>query len=583
VSVPRFPPGQPGRALAPVATTVAAAAVLAATATLALAAPGVPATFPGPADGDTGPTTGPGIVAVYPNPVPDGDRGEFVSLERDASSNYRLIEGDGTVHPVPAGDGPVTLTDAPGRTGALDRIDGRTVRADLSLANGGERLRLVDDRNRTVSVAHYRTAPESEVYVRTDGATGTPGRNRDRASRWRWRPLGATDFDVATGGPANVTAFVLPDAPEVPIETLRTADRRILLAGYTFASERVATTLVRAAERGVRVRVLLEGAPVGGLSRRQARLLDRLVDGGVDVRVLEGPHDRYAYHHPKYAVVDRRALVLTENWKPAGTGGASSRGWGAIVRDPTLASSLAEVFRADAGWRDAVAWERFRRGRRFEPSRTATGSFPRRFRPERIRVAAARLLVTPDNAGPALVDLIDGADASVRVVGPTLDPDARPTRALVRAARRGVRVRVLLSSARYVREENRRVADRLNGVADEKGLPLTVRLSPEAADGFRKVHAKGVVVDGERAVVGSLNWNEQSVRENREVLLVLEGEEAADYYARVFDADWRGRPRWPVPPAAIAAAGVAVLGALAALRRIEFGGEGGVPPGPERW
>jgi phosphatidylserine/phosphatidylglycerophosphate/cardiolipin synthase-like enzyme len=140
---------------------------------------------------------------------------------------------------------------------------------------------------------------------------------------------------------------------------------------------------------------------------------------------------------------------------------------------------------------------------------------------------------------------------------------------------------VLLSSAPYVRDEHRRLARSLNDVAEREGLPLTAKLA--APRGYEKIHAKGVVVDGERVVLGSLNWNPQSVRENREVLLVLEGERIAGYYARVFDADW-GRDRWPLPPPALATLGLAVLGALAALRRIDFGrGTGVGPPDEPEW
>jgi len=535
------------------------------------------ANAPGPAGrvpGSRGANATPTVVAVYPNPPTDRDRGEFVRVAAHGAnlSRYRLTDGEHSFR-LPDADR-ITLTDAPGFVGNL--TGDRTHRAALSLANGGERVRLVGP-NGTVSVARYDGAPEAEVYARTD----TP-RDADSADapRWRWHPLGATDRPVTTGGPANVTAFVLPDAPGPPVGTLRTAEERILLAGYTFTSERATDALVRARERGVRVRVLLEGSPIGGITRRQARLLDRLADAGVDVRVIAGPYDRYAYHHAKYAVVDDRALVLTENWKPAGTGGHSSRGWGALVRDPAVARALAATFRTDAGWRDAIAWERFRRGRAFERPRPADNRFERRFAPREYRVEATRLAVTPDAGTDPIVDVLDAADESVRVVGASIDREATPTRALVRAARRGVRVRVLLSSASYVREEHRQLADSLNGLADREGLPLTAKLADPR--GYEKIHAKGVVVDGERVVVGSLNWNPQSARENREVLLVLEGESVAGYYARVFDADW-GHERWPLPPLGLAALGLAILCALAALRRIDFGEEVGVgPPGEGR-
>lgn len=145
---------------------------------------------------------------------------------------------------------------------------------------------------------------------------------------------------------------------------------------YTFTSRRVANVLVAAARRGVTVRVLLEREPVGGVSRREAEVLDQLVAAGVEVRLLGGEHARFSYHHAKYAVVDDRALVLTENWKPAGTGGRSSRGWGVRVDSTETAEDLATVFRTDAGWHDADEWETVRRGQTFHSAPPANGTFP---------------------------------------------------------------------------------------------------------------------------------------------------------------------------------------------------------------
>ena len=76
-----------------------------------------------------------------------------------------------------------------------------------------------------------------------------------------------------------------------------------------------------------------------------------------------------------------------------------------------------------------------------------------------------------------------------------------------------------------------------------------------------------------------LYWNNNSVRENREISLVFDGEEAGTYYSRVFDADWTGDEsergldtgiEAPLPVGVIAAVvGVTVLAAVVA-RRIEF-------------
>jgi phosphatidylserine/phosphatidylglycerophosphate/cardiolipin synthase-like enzyme len=425
-----------------------------------------------------------------------------------------------------------------------------------SLSNAGETVRL--RRNGTVvDAVTFEGAPEGERYDPGEG----------------FEPLGATDFAVETTGPVDVRVFALPDAPGVPVDVLRAADRRVLLAAYTLTSERVAEALAEAARRGVDVRVLVEGGPVGGASSRQARLLDRIADAGAAGRVVAGPRARYDYHHAKDAVVPARAVVLSENWKPSGTGGRDSRGWGAVVDDGAVAGHLASVFRVDAGWRAARAWQGHRRNATFQEPDVATGDYPTRFEPERVRAERVQVLVAPDNAEGAVRRLVRSACETVLVQQVRIDGRDSPfLQAALAAARRGVAVRVLLSSAWYVADDNRGLVEWLNRVADREGLDLTAKLA-DPGSRYGKVHNKGVVVDGERALVGSLNWNTESFRENREVAVVLEGEAAAGYYARVFRADWRGGRQHDVPAGLLLAAVLAVvLAARWGYDRIEFEG-----------
>jgi len=543
------------RRLVPVVTAVLVALVALPAPPAATAAPGqvCESGAAAPATVASTPGSEPGLVAVYPNPVARDDRGEFVVARFPGETDLAgwALADDGTRIPLPNRTvrGRVAFSPQPAIARNLTDAPVYRVANGLRLANAGDRVGLVDG-DRTVATLEYESASEAEIY---DGT---------------WRPLGATDRPVVRGCRGTARLFVLPDAPGPPVAPLWNASDRILLAGYTFTSERAARALVAAADRGVRVRVLVEGSPVGGMSRRQARLLDRLVAADVQVRVVAGPYARYAFHHPKYAVGDDRAVVLTENWKPSGTGGHSSRGWGAAVHDPDVADGLAATFRADAGWRDAVPWREFRAGRRFEADEAADGSYPGRFAVERVRYRNASVLVAPDNAERAVLDRLGGADESIRVVQMGLGAESSFARALVEAGRRGVEVRVLLSGAWYAREENRRVARRLNGVADREDLPLEVRLA-EPRGRYEKVHAKGVIIDGETVVLGSLNWNDHAATENREVLLALEGEEAADYFGRVFEADWRGSA-WRLPLGPVAVVVLAVASCLLAARRFEF-------------
>lgn len=497
------------------------------------------------------------IAAVYPNPVTPQDRGEYVVVRVPPNTtldHYAIGDDEATV-PLPnrTARGRVVLSAAPNAT--ADIVNGHVVPIpdDLALANGGEPLAL--SRNGTVvDRLNYTDAPEAERRVR--GGTD------------RWRPLGATDRPVVTAEAGQVRVFALPDAPGVATDTLAGADRRILFAGYTLTDGAVAEELIAAARRNVSVRVLVDGDPVGGMARQQADILDRLAAAGIDVRVLGGERARYNFHHAKYAVADDSALVTTENWKHAGLGGNGSRGWGVVTHQPRVVRGLAETFRADTGWQDAHNWTDYRGDASLESATAANATYPTEFQPKSVPVKETRLLVAPDNAESEILDILGNATERIDVEQMSLGSRQQPfVRATLAAARRGVEVRILLSSAWYVEEENRRLVAWLNDRAKREGLPLEARLAKPRGK-FEKIHAKGVVIDGDQVILGSLNWNNNSARENREVVLVLDGEAAGSYYTRVFEADWPVPPPLPVGVAVVTL--LAALAAATAGTRVEF-------------
>ena len=471
----------------------------------------------------TGVETAPRIVELYPNPVTEGNRGEYLVVRLPGPGNWSLSDGYHDASLPADVNGTVAFSMEPDL--ARSHLDGRGIAvrpldAYFPLSASGDRIELRYE-GEPVDVVEYGRVREGYRW---------------RAAWGEWRPTGYEPRAPERVAGASVTPFVLPDSPTAAVEPLAGATDRLFVAGYTIESERVADRLVAAANRGVEVRVLVEGAPVGGFPRRGARVADRLVAGGVEVRVLDGTPNRFRFHHAKYAVVDDRAVVLTENWKRSGTGGGSSRGWGVIADDAAVAADLAALFENDAGAPDTRSWDAFRADAAFHGPATSGRDrrpYPTRFDPPTPVVADVELLTAPGNAGDRLVARIDAADERVLAIVPrTGGPENRIVRALRRAADRGVDVHLLVSNAWYDRETNRALADAL---ADE---PIAVAVA-EPRGRYEKVHAKGLVID-DTAVVGSLNWNEGATTENREVLLAVENPAVADFYARTYAADWRG-------------------------------------------
>ena len=123
----------------------------------------------------------------------------------------------------------------------------------------------------------------------------------------------------------------------------------------------LAQTLADAAARGVKVRLLLEGSPVGGVSDMQRWCVARMAAAGADVRYLaategapSGYQPRYRYAHAKFGVVDARvSFVGTENltWDaapvPDGAPAGGRRGFFLITDTASVAQALAAIFAAD--------------------------------------------------------------------------------------------------------------------------------------------------------------------------------------------------------------------------------------------
>jgi phosphatidylserine/phosphatidylglycerophosphate/cardiolipin synthase-like enzyme len=60
-------------------------------------------------------------------------------------------------------------------------------------------------------------------------------------------------------------------------------------------------------------------------------------------------------------------------------------------------------------------------------------------------------------------------------------------------------------------------------------------------------HTKGMIVDGQRLLLGSHNWSKPGVTLNRDASLLFDDEEVATYYTEAFEIDWaranRVRPK----------------------------------------
>ena len=283
------------------------------------------------------------------------------------------------------------------------------------------------------------------------------------------------------------------------------------LLGSDPVGDEIVQLLMRRAQAGVRVRLLLDGLGyyMGGRPD-----LGRLTAAGVQVSLFVSPL-RSALrgrtnlrNHRKMMVADGRCLWcggrnLAAEYFVARPDNAKSV-WIDLSFDLQGALAMQAQQQFDSDWNFAT------RGALANARVNSAGAAPGQ--PHQARLVASG----PDQADDTIYTLLLSAcfKAQYRIlaVTPYFVPDAALVTALTLAARRGVAVDLLLP-----RQSNHRLADlaRHAALRELASAGARVWLSPDM------IHAKAVLFDNELALVGSANLDERSLFVNYELMVAF--------------------------------------------------------------
>lgn len=249
---------------------------------------------------------------------------------------YSLTDGEGTAV-LPAyvlGPGCTVFMvrgPADGNGGNEVQYPAEGKKGNLTLANSGDEVMLFDAGGTRVDTVCYGTSAGA------DGWTGGPapvgqgkhlvrisGTDTDTSADWKLTKDGWTllPSDPPAYG-ATVTPFTFPESCGIPVlRALSSAEKEVLVCIYLLSDMTACGVLADLASRGVDVRILFEGSPLGVNTNREIQMLKTVSDGGADIRVINGAeHTRYSYVHAKYAVIDGcRTVVTSENWTEGNIG-----------------------------------------------------------------------------------------------------------------------------------------------------------------------------------------------------------------------------------------------------------------------
>jgi len=366
-----------------------------------------------------------------------------------------------------------------------------------------------------------RHVPASEqVAAATVPAGAPPWATRLLAGMELPPAVGNSQAHFYDGGAASLEALIgLIDSAE------HTLELGTFLYGNDAVGAAVTAALVRAVQRGVTTRLLLDAMGSLKTPRRQLRQWGR---AGVRVRrfmplwhnPLRGRTN--LRNHRKVAVADGQRLWsggrnLADEYFMDRPGHPAWVDLSFVVHGPLAAQAQAQ-FRAD--WRVA-------RGRPMHS--LALPADPRPAMPA--PVLAQWVSSGPDHADDTLHALLMSgayqAQQRIWAVTPYFVPDDALLDAWCLACRRGVQVRLLVP-----RRSNHRLAD----WARERALRQLVAAGAQVWLAPGMLHAKAVLIDDELALCGSLNLDARSLFLNYEAMAVFYGAEEVRWLA-----DWHMR------------------------------------------
>ncbi len=299
--------------------------------------------------------------------------------------------------------------------------------------------------------------------------------------------------------------IIEPDDGVAPVlNFIQTARRSLLIKQFTFTEPSLIQAVIDRKHAGVEVRVMLNAKRSGG-SRANDDTFTTLEKAGVEVR-WTNPHF-YVTHEKSVVVDEAAALVATFNLCEKYF--TVTRDYGVVVLDPAKVAQVVDVFQAD--------WER----RDWHPS------------------AALGLLWSNHNARLEMAKFIDSAEKHLAVQHPKF-VDATILDRLISAAERGVHVRVLCGGKHGISE-----CDILDTFSCLRVLHrFGVKVHKQAK---LRLHAKLILADDGRALVGSMNIDRSAFDLRRELGAVVQNPGIVARLGEVFDADWSVSHRYEAP------------------------------------
>lgn len=284
--------------------------------------------------------------------------------------------------------------------------------------------------------------------------------------------------------------IIEPDAGRAPLlSAINNAKSSVDLVMYGLTDESFITALIQAKNSGKKINILLEPEPYKS-ENENARAIRTLRSENIS---LYWPDKKFKLVHQKTFLFDNQtAIVMTFNLTHSSF--SRERNFALILTDPSEVSEIKRVFDADRMQKN-------------------------------VTVSDPHLLWSPDNSREKILQLIEGAHSEIKIYAQDIT-DYTIIGTLAKMARKGIDVKIILS----ITPEKLRSKK----FAFLKKAGVVVHNSQHYY-----IHAKVIIVDQKRAILGSINFTKPSLNDNRELSVLTEQTDIVNQLMNTFDKDWR--------------------------------------------
>ena len=297
--------------------------------------------------------------------------------------------------------------------------------------------------------------------------------------------------------PFTPRLIVEPDDGIQPVrEFIESAQKSLVIKQFNFTEESLIQSVIARINAGVDVRVILNAKRSDG-GRVNDETYERFAAAGISVK-WSSP--RFYVTHEKSIVVDEKAaMVATFNLNLKYF--SRTRDYAVITHDPQHVAQIIEVFDIDWDQRDATP------------------------------AAYEGLLWSNSNSRLHMANFIDTAQHRLDVQHPKY-VDAVILDRIAAAAERGVKVHVLCGGRHGISDW-----DVLDTFASLRTLRRFGSVKVHKQKNLR-VHAKLLIVDSERALLGSMNIDRSAFDLRRELGITITDPSVLARLRETFDTDW---------------------------------------------